>query len=416
MTNTVERRFSRAGEGRYVLDVLDFCLVLDIDRVKRDRWGALRGELTVRCDLPGAATIDGENLAWSGEVTLSDNRGRADVVRALESRVRASGLSWPLLLDELGMRVRDAERSGEPAIDLRTASKPGPDEELRVGGITLLRRHPAIMFGDGGSAKSYLSLYLGGRLAQTGVRVGLFDWELDAPDHRLRLEHLFGADMPLITYARCHRPLVYEADRLTRIIHHHRIDFAIFDSIAFACDGPPEAAEVAGNYLRAVRAMRIGSLHLAHVAKNGDAADQRPFGSAFWHNGARMTWNVKLADGNPGDSEITIGLFNRKTNLGPRLPAVGFGVRFEAERTTFDRVNLADVESLAARLTTGERITAALKRGPATVAALADELDSKPDTVERTLRRWVTKGRIVRLEASNGVPTRYGLAELRRAQ
>lgn len=119
----VERRFTRRGEGRYVLDVPDLCLVFDLDRVKRDRWGALRGELTVRCDLPGVATIDG-NLAWSGELTISDTRGRADVLRALEARVRVGDLKWALLLDELGMRVRDAERAGEPAIVLREAQRP----------------------------------------------------------------------------------------------------------------------------------------------------------------------------------------------------------------------------------------------------------------------------------------------------
>jgi len=408
----VERRFSRAGVGRYVLDVADLCIVLDLDRVKRDRWGALRGELTVRCDLPGAATIDG-NLAWSGEVTLSDTRGRGDVLRALESRVTARGLNWALLLDELGMRVRDAERAGEPAIVLRDAQRPAPDETLRVDGLTLLKRHPSILFGDGGSAKSYLALYLAGRLDQAGLRVGVFDWELEAEDHRLRLEHLFGSAMPGVIYARCSKPLVHEADRLARIVHSFRLDFAIFDSIAFACDGPPEAAEVAGNYLRAVRALGIGSLNLAHISK-AEGGDQKPFGSAFWHNGARLTWFAKLAEGNPGDAEITLGLFNRKANLGPRLPAVGFGVRFEADRTTFSRVNLADVSDLASKLSTYERLTAALKHGPKTVAALADELDAKPDTVEKTLRRHVAKGRLVRLDANAGTPTRYGLAELRR--
>ena len=411
--SAVERRFTRCGPTHYVLDVQDLCLVLDLDRVKRDRWGALRGELTVRCDLPGAATIDG-NLAWSGEVVLSDTRGRADVIRALHTRVAARGLNWPLLIDELAMRVRDAERAGEPAILLRDARRPAPDETLRVDGLTLLKRHPSIIFGDGGSAKSYLALYLAGRLDQVGLKVGLFDWELEAEDHRLRLEHLFGATMPGVVYARCSRPLVEEADRLARIIHTHGLSYAVFDSVAFACDGPPESAEVAGNYLRTVRSFGIGSLHLAHISKS-EGGDQKPFGSAFWHNGARATWFAKLAEGNPGDSEITLGLFNRKANLGPRLPAVGFGVRFEAERTTFSRVDLADVSDLASKLSTYERITAALKRGPMTVAALADELDAKADTVEKTIKRWVSKGQLIRLVANGGTPTRYGLVESRRA-
>ena len=409
----LERRFSRAGEGRYVLEVPDYCVVLDVDRVKRNRWGALGGELTVRCSLSGASTIDGD-LLWSGDVSFSDTRGKADLARQLDGRAKTGDLDWPVLLDELGMRVRDAEREGEPAVLLRDVAKPPPDQLLWVDGLTLLRKHPVIIFGDGGSAKSYLALNVAGRLEQkTGMRVGLFDWELGAEDHRLRLEHLFGADkMPGVVYARCAKPLVHEVDRLTRIVQDHHLNYAIFDSVAFACDGPPEAAEVAGNYMRAVRSLGVGSLHLAHVSK-AEGADQKPFGSSFWHNGARMTWFVKLSEGNPVAGEITIGLFNRKANLGPRLKAVGYTIRFDEDRTQFAQVDLADVSDLASKLTIYERITAALKSGPMTIAALAEDIDAKPATVEKTVRRWTEKGNLVRLAAKNGVPTRYGLAERR---
>jgi hypothetical protein len=409
--NPVERRFSRCGENRYVLDVSDLCVVLDVDRVHRDRWGALRGELTVRCDLPGATTIDG--VLWSGEMSFTDTRTKQDITRQLASRAKARDLDWSMLVDELGMRVRDAERGGQPAVLLRDVARPAPDEHLVVDGLRLLKRHPVVIFGDGGSAKSYLALYLAGRLDQTGLKIGLFDWELGAEDHRDRLERLFGEHMPGVFYARCTRPLTQELDRITRIIHTHRLDYAILDSVAFACDGPPEAAEVASDYLRATRSLGIGSLHLAHVSK-AENADQRPFGSTFWHNGARATWYLKRADASPGGEAITIGLFNRKANLGPLQPAVGFSICFADNQTRFSRVNLGDVEGLAAKLSTFERVVYALKRGPLTVAQLADELDAKVDTVEKTVRRWATKGKLVRLEAQNGTPTRYGLAELRR--
>ena len=81
-------------------------------------------------------------------------------------------------------------------------------------------------------------------------------------------------------YARCERPLVYEADRLARIVREHDISYAIFDSVAFACDGPPEAAEVAGRYFRAVRQLGIGSLQIAHISK-AENGDKKPFGSAL---------------------------------------------------------------------------------------------------------------------------------------
>jgi hypothetical protein len=184
----VERQFSRVGESRYVLSVPDYCVVLDVDRVKRNKWGALGGELTARCSLAGATTIDGD-LLWSGEVSFSDNRGKADLTRQLCARAKTGDLDWLALMDELGMRVRDAERAGEPAVLLRDVARPAPDQALKVDGLTVLKKHPVIVFGDGGSAKSYLGLNLAGRLEQTtGMKVGLFDWELGAEDHRLRLE------------------------------------------------------------------------------------------------------------------------------------------------------------------------------------------------------------------------------------
>jgi hypothetical protein len=66
-----------------------------------------------------------------------------------------------------------------------------------------------------------------------------------------------------------------------------------------------------------------GSLHLAHVNRS-DTGDKKPYGSSFWHNGARATWNIKTADQIPGARKLTIGLYNRKTNIGPLRAAVGF--------------------------------------------------------------------------------------------
>ena len=69
-------------------------------------------------------------------------------------------------------------------------------------------------------------------------------------------------------YACCERPLVYEVDRLQRICRDERIEFCIFDSVAFACDGPPEAAEIAARYFRAVRGTG-GSLLRDNVLSGG---------------------------------------------------------------------------------------------------------------------------------------------------
>jgi hypothetical protein len=239
------------------------------------------------------------------------------------------------------------------------------------------------------SAKSYVSLFILGTLALAGLKVALFDWELSGEDHRDRLERLFGVNMPEIQYCRCERPLVHEFDRLRRITKQHKIDFAVYDSVAFACDGPPESAEIAGKYFRAVREIHCGSLHVAHINKS-ENADQRPFGSAFWHNGARMTWNVQSIPA-AVDRAIHLGFYNRKANMGPLLPAVGMRVMFLPQRkTVIVPENIAETDELAAKLTVRERLIRILREtGPQYKRDLCDRIDpDTPDNIARVLRRY----------------------------
>jgi hypothetical protein len=193
--------------------------------------------------------------------------------------------------------------------------------------------------------------------------------------------------MPRILYARCERPLVHEADRLRRIVRDGAIEFTVFDSVAFACDGPPEAAEVAGRYFRAARQIGGGSLHIAHVSK-GEAADQKPFGSAFWHNGARASWYVKQDEASAGSDVLQIGLFNRKSNLGRLRPPLGYSITFGEETTTFRRTDVADTPDLARKLTVRQRMAALLRKGAMMPEALAEEIEAEAETVKRTARRY----------------------------
>ncbi len=271
-------------------------------------------------------------------------------------------------------------------MDLRSLERPGPDDAIRVEGLSLLRRHAVIIFGDGGACKSYLGLYLAGRLAEQGLGVGLFDWELAGEDHRDRLERLFGPVMPKISYVRCERPLTFEADRLRRIAHEENLDYGIFDSIAFACDGPPEAAEVAGRYFRAVRQIGPGSLHIAHISRS-EGNEDKPFGSVFWSNSARSTWFAKLVESSPDGQKLSLGLFPKKANLGRMPLPAGFEITFEDDRTWFTRADPADTPDLAEKMNTKDRMRHLLRRGPMAIPLIADELDTTQDNIRRTVSR-----------------------------
>jgi len=396
------REFQSKGVDCYRLTLPQAGIRFEVDRLRRERH-ELIGELAVYCALPGAKTVNG--ALSIGNLNLSSTRARQERAKFLAQRARTKDIDWVGLVEEFAQRVLAAEREGGAAADLRTLPAPGPENNLEVEGLVLPRRHPTIFFGDGGAAKSYLALWLAGRLAELGVSVGLFDWELAAEDHRDRLERLFPEGMPRVIYARCERPLTYEADRLLRIVREHKIEYAVFDSIGFACDGPPEAAEVAGAYFRAVRRLGVGSLHVAHIAK-AEGGDKKPFGSVFWHNGARATWFVKLDDSSPDGSVLTIGLFPRKNNLRKLQEPLGFQVIFEEYETIFRPADVADSPDLSATLTVRQRMIAALKRGAASFEELAEEIDASVETVKRTARRY--KKLFVVLDGG-----RVGLAERR---
>lgn len=381
---TVGAKFSAVNDGRYRLEWPAIAVSFEVDRLRRDH-NELVGELCVRCELPGARTFDG-SLSIA-DFNLSSARARSERAKFLAGRANTRDLDWTGLVEEFCQRVLQADRAGQPAVDLRDVPRPRPDDNIQVDGFTLPRRHPSIVFGDGGSLKSYIGLYLAGRLAQQGMRLALFDWELAGEDHRDRLERLFGPDMPQILYAKCERPLVHEVDRLVRIVRDQRVEYGVFDSVAFACDGPPEAAEVAGRYFRVVRQIGGGSLHIAHVSK-ADGADQKPFGSAFWHNGARATWYAQLADASADSDTLSLGLFNRKANLGRLRAPIGFTVTFTEDRTTFRHADVADSPDLAGKLTVRQRMAALLRKDAMTPEEIGHEIDAEPETVKRTARRY----------------------------
>ena len=376
-------KFERLSDDRYALSLPQLGIVLETDRLRREH-NELIGELCVRCKLPGVRTYDG--TLSIADFNLSSARARSDRAKLLADRSNLKDLDWAGYLEEMCQCVLAAERAGQPAVDLRELERPAPDDAIRAEGLSLPRRHPAIFFGDGGAAKSYVGLYLGGRMAEQGIVVALFDWELAGEDHRDRLERLFGKGMPRICYARCERPLVYEADRLRRIVRDERIEYAIFDSIAFACDGPPEAAEVASRYFRAARQIGVGSLHVAHITKS-EGGEEKPFGSVFWHNGARSTWFAKLVDASPDGQTLSLGLFNKKSNLDRLHAPIGFEITFTDDRTYFKRSDPADTAELAQKMTIRQQMMHLLKDGALPLEQVAEQLEANPETIERTVRR-----------------------------
>lgn len=402
--NTRQHQFSLNSDGLYTLTVPEYAASIEVDRLRRES-NELVGELCVRCTLPGVRSYDGALSV--ADFNLSSARARQERAKILHTRTnfgsRDEWIDWLGLIEEFCQRVLVDERRGQASFDLRDLERPEPNDTIKVAGLELPRRHPTILFGDGGAAKSYIALYLAGLMAQGGMRVAFFDWELAGEDHRDRLERLFHMDMPKITYARCERALIHEVDRLRRIVRDELIEYCVYDSIAFACSGPPESAEIAGAYFRAVRQIGGGSLHIAHVSK-AEGADQKPFGSAFWHNGARATWYVKATQDYSNDRVLGLGMFNRKANLARVQRPVGFRAEFDDVRTYFTPNNPADTPELAEHLSLTQRMREVLKRGPLNAKELGALVGAPEKRVTETAKR---NGKLFLVERDGKVANLY---------
>lgn len=387
------REFSAAHEI-YTLTVPEWGFRLELDQT-RWKWSEFVGELAV---------IPDEGSDWfRGSINLSSVERRQGVAREIEKRSGHKDVGWADLVEDFAIRCLRQERIGRPSVNLADLSLPPADDLIVVDGVRLERQEACCLFGDGGTGKSLLSLYILGTLARQGVQCGYIDAETHAGAQRRRLGMLFGEQgLPQIHYQLADRPLVLLVDHLRRWVRDKQLQYVVLDSVAMLTAGEPEKAEAANGYFGALRRLGVGSLSIAHVTKNGENNQQKPFGSAFYHNNFRLTWNIQRTDQDAGCTVKAIGLWNRKYNNGPEFAPMGFEVVGEDGRVRYHRVDLASIEGLGDKLPLRRRLLSTLKGGPQTVGALSAGLDAG----ERAIRQALSRGEgtdFVRLSGSDPV-------------
>lgn len=360
---------------------------ITFERLQVDRR-EFSAEVRVTSTAPGAS-----GLLHQRRLNLDSDMAVDRFAAKLAKRTPGTGIAWDALLEIACLRVQEAHRVGKAPILLRDIEPPAEAGWLREP--LALTRLPSCVFGDGSNLKSYLLLALGADITSGGdllglhgnmkLKVGYLDAEFDGWEHKKRLRRLVGEQMPDIVYIESQGSLRSQLERLQRIIRDEEIGFLLLDSVTFLCDGPPEDAESARAYFDALRQLGIGSISAAHVNRSNDT--ERPFGSVFWHNGFRGTWYVKKQQDAGGD-EVTIGLFNKKSNVDRLMPPLGFRFVFEQDRTFIERVDVRDVPELAGQVSLKERMKRMLASGALTIPDLADELEAEVETVGRVARRY----------------------------
>jgi hypothetical protein len=395
---------TRPGWSRVAWGEPEYATV-EFDLLRSERSGEVTSEVSVWATPEGLT----QHL-HTARLNLSSTRSRAELAKYLRTRSNGHSPDWEGALEYACAYALRTYRAGAPSLLLRDA--PVPEGAGLILPPIALGTMPTILFGDGGNGKSLLALAIAETI-QTGTpilgltptstgRVGYLDWEMDAYTHRQRAVALTGSESD-VRYIPCARPLAEDVDRIRAEIRRHSLAYLVIDSVGLACDGPPEAAEVANRFYGALRQLGLGSLLIAHTTK-AENSDAKPFGSAFWHNGARLTWLVKKQQDLGGT--LTVGLFCKKANTGPIAAPLGFVIDW-GETITVRRTDVRDIPDLANHVPLAYRISGELRAGALTVAQVASALSADVETVRTTIKR--KPDRFVSVTGADGV-MRWGLS------
>lgn len=409
------RRLERVPGGGWVYELIDDAVRIEARYLRLDH-GQLYGEVDVRADWAGATRHKGSlSCAHTNLSSLAARKALAKYCGE-RARTKPEDFDWQAAVESACIEIIAASRQGEDRAIVLDDAPDVVDRDHDVLGLRVPADAASMLIAHGDSMKSMMALLVLGTLAQRGQRVLYLDWEWSADRHRRRKQRLFGGErLDGLHYLRCQAPLVTEADRIRRYCDEQQIAFMVVDSVGLACDGPLKDDDVAVRFHRALASLRP-ALCAAHVPKSSltpEAKDTTAFGSVFFTNLCRMTWAVKKQ---PGASEdlVTVGCFPTKQNDGTRVKPIGLEFTFTDDVIRVRSADLATVDGLAEKLPMASRMTALLRSGPQTIAAIAEALAAKPDTVEKALKRGEGRSFIRLVNTSDGVH-RWGVLDRRSA-
>lgn len=240
-----------------------------------------------------------------------------------------------------------------------------------------------ILYGTGSSGKGALSCWWIALLVRGGATVLVLDYEDHGPEWSRRIAAL-APDVHAsgrVFWYRPRRPLWQEAPDVARWCEMIGATYVVIDSAVMGCLGSdPLSPEAAAQYAGGIADLGRPALSLAHVTKSEDS--RYPFGSVFWHNLSRTTWNLGV------DKAGTI-LTHRKHNN-----YAGLG-RFVVTITWLDN-RLVEVWEKGYSASLADRAAEILAEGDRGIDDLLEAINDSEDegaSIKRdTLRRVLARG------------------------
>ena len=357
---------------------------IKVDEMVRDRDG-IHCELDIEAIMPGRQTLDHGPIRFN----LSSTTTRNSLVKYLGGQMPE--LAWATMMDTV-CRLAIAHFKVGPSL-LNLAHYEGFPPNWLLWPL-ILEDEINILFGDGGNGKSLIAMaaavslqtqnsLLSGMIPNGNTKTMYLDWEASPNAHASRLKKLMHpAPMMDMAYLRCSAPLHEIARQVKRHLTESGCSMVIIDSIAAACGGEPERADVALRLCNAVRALDTTALLIGHQTKGNDDTG-KPFGSVFWTNEARSTMEIKRQQ-DAGQDTMNLGLYHRKINDGRLEKPLGISVSFGDDTIKFNSQSIVDVPELASRLPTKDVVYQFLMpNGPSSVEEIVAATDRKVNTVHK---------------------------------
>lgn len=345
-------------------------------------------------------TINGSHHdAYSQRINIMSSSARTEMRRDLDA-LFGKEFGWTAIVNKAFANLREAYAAVDMAVDT-SSIEVSHGQELYLVNPLLPFNSPTIMFGDGGSFKTYIAIALSIHTAIGREWMGsgtpclpiiYVDYEGTIQSFALRQRRLLDGmgidELPTgILYYWPGRglPLADHIDALRKKIQEIGACLVVIDSVGPACGGEPEKADVALGYFRSLARLGVTTLSLAHITKQGE--NKYPFGSVYWHNEARRTWYVERVQ-EEELPELDIGMYCRKVNDGPRPRPIAISAKFDDPygQVILSSSNIANIPELADKLPAHNRIWNALTQ-PMTVKDISEFTNIEEKVVGITLHR-----------------------------
>ncbi len=268
-----------------------------------------------------------------------------------------------------------------------------------------------IPFGMGDSAKTYqiLSICMAaaagvdwlGRPARQS-RMVFLDYEATDREHRRRWHRLsLGQDVYFPRGAFTYLPargiaFVEQVAAVRRELSRTNANLLIVDSAVAACGGDPLKPEPVKSMFNAMNALGVPVVLIAHCTKENGS--ETPFGTVFWHNLARMTWNIQKVS-SEDSPDIQCGWFNKKANNDRKQRSFGVELQFSDPEGPVSVLpyEVTKIPEMRQRLPPSTQILSALEEGPLDAESLIRRTGLNDKTTRNNLTDLTKSGKLVQI-------------------